>query len=58
MTDLNLYDGTGKSVTNDFEKIGTPSEGVIFYINKQKLTLEHLVSLKNFINNQEKILKK
>jgi len=64
--DLNtIFDESGKALRisdiishfTKFKNYGTPTDGVIFYIDENKLNQDHINQIRNYLNSREKSLK-
>ncbi len=65
MEDLKIFEERGKSLHiadvisrfTKFKNYGTATDGSIFYIDEEKLNLDHINQIRNYLNSKEKLLK-
>jgi hypothetical protein len=65
MENIQIFDKNGKVVDitdiisrfTKFKEYGTKTDGAIFYIDENKLNKEHIIQIRNYLNNIEKKLK-
>ena len=65
MKDLKIFDEKGKELhiidvishCTKFKNYSTKTDGSIFYIDEDKLNIDHINQIRNYLNSREKSLK-